>query len=116
MVLKEAIGDAWCPQTLFSSPISPHIQRQLLSGREWTRGGLVGGRRRAIAKARAVRAGFSESVGTKVGEASGSCSSQVGESNPVLQMKRLPRTGRLLEAYLGRPGDSASELSFLSQM
>lgn len=59
---------------------------------------------------------FSESVGMKVGEASGNSSSQVGESNPVLQMKRLPRTGRLLEAYSGRPGDSASELSFLSQM
>ena len=85
MVLKEAVGDAWCPQTLFSSPISPHRQRQLLSGREWTRGGLVGGCRRAIAKVRAVRAGFAESVGMKVGEASGSRSSQVADSNPVLR-------------------------------
>lgn len=93
--LKEAIGDAWCPQT-FLSPDSPQReQRQLVSGREWDQR-WVRGRCTGIAKDPTVRVGFSESVGTKVREASGDSSRQVKESNPVLQIKCLPRTECLL--------------------
>ena len=70
-----------------------------------------------IMKDRTVRVCFSERVGKKeLRKASGNSSSQIKESNPVLQIKYFHGTKCLLERLTWISlGGLASKISFLSQ-